>query len=289
MSNGGKLMLYLRDVYGSKLNGKMDIQLQHNTLQSASRIARDVKPATRISIPELIPGIYRISIFPTRYRPIRFFSMIHDGQTQKKSCTLPADPEKVTGIEAPEFSDLPDDLKQVLDNSEVESYPNQKGENLYLALDGIRKAGLLNIYHKMHRTILQNKRHCFSYVTSLTRIRGDRFFAKVNTDFRDEVKNGTSAHLFHEADDSLHHPPVGYSNAGSFKTQDQYGNLQLSFFLKNDSLDFMIDADIDNASGIQHCFQVIEHHLTGKETHPYDIHEILIEHQKLDPGYRLLV
>ncbi len=289
MSNGGKLILYLRDVYGLKLNGRVDIQFQHSTLQSESRIARDVKPSTRIPRFELVPGIYRISIFPTRYYPIRFFSMIQDGQTKKETRNLPVDPEKVTGIDAPEFAELQDDLKQVLNNSEVESHPNQSGKDLYLSLDNIQKAGLLNIYHKMHATTFKNNRNSFSYVTSLTRIRGDRFFAKVNVDFRDEVKNSLSDHLFHEADDSLHHPPVGYSNAGSFKTQDRYGNLQLSFFLKNDKLDFMIDADIDDASGILHCFQVIEHHLTGKGTHPYNIHEILMQHQKLDPGYKLLV
>ncbi|MBN2030186.1 hypothetical protein JW824_08060 [bacterium] len=289
MSDGGKLILYLRDVYGSKLNGRLDIHLQHTILQSESRVARDVRPSMRNTLSGLVPGIYRVSIFPTRYRPIRFFTMVQDGQTKKETRTLPVDPEKVTGIQAPEFADLPDDLKHVLNHSEVESYPDKKGEYLYLSFDHIQKAGLLNIYHKMHATSFQNGRNCFSFVISLIRVRGDRFFARVSVDFRDEVKNSLSDHLFHEADDSLHNPPVGYSRAGSFKTQDQYGNLQLSFFLKNDSLDFMIDADIDNAAGILHCFQVIQHHLTGEGTHPYDIHEILVQHQKLDPGYKLLV
>jgi hypothetical protein len=33
-------------------------------------------------------------------------------------------------------------------------------------------------------------------------------------------------------------------------------------------------------------FQVLRNSLTGRPTHPYDIHEILLLHQKLDVGYQ---
>ena len=48
-------------------------------------------------------------------------------------------------------------------------------------------------------------------------------------------------------------------------------------------------ADIDDAAGLEHLFQVLRNELTGRPTHPYDIHEILIKHQMLDPGYELVV
>jgi hypothetical protein len=51
----------------------------------------------------------------------------------------------------------------------------------------------------------------------------------------------------------------------------------------------MIDADIDDAQGIEHVFQVIRPILTGKNTNPYDVHEILLGYQKIDPMYRLIV
>jgi hypothetical protein len=35
-------------------------------------------------------------------------------------------------------------------------------------------------------------------------------------------------------------------------------------------------------------FQVVRNHVTGDPTHPYNIHQILIAHQHLDPGYRLV-
>jgi misacylated tRNA(Ala) deacylase len=40
---------------------------------------------------------------------------------------------------------------------------------------------------------------------------------------------------------------------------------------------------------VQHVFQVLRNKLSGKPTHPYNIHEILIVHQKLDPGYSFVV
>jgi hypothetical protein len=56
------------------------------------------------------------------------------------------------------------------------------GAKLYSALDNIQKAGLLNICAKMHHTTFQNKRTAFSYVNSLNRVRGHRFFAGINND-----------------------------------------------------------------------------------------------------------
>ena len=74
-----------------------------------------------------------------------------------------------------------------------------------------------------------------------------------------------------------------YTDAGSFKTPDRYGNPQLTFFMKGD--DCVADIDIDDASGLEHFFQVVNNMLPGNDTHPYTIHEILIAYQKLDPGY----
>jgi hypothetical protein len=45
------------------------------------------------------------------------------------------------------------------------------------------------------------------------------------------------------------------------------------------------DIDIDDASGIEHVFQVLKNKLSGNPTHPYNIHEILVGYQHNDPGY----
>ncbi len=126
------------------------------------------------------------------------------------------------------------------------------------------------------------------YVEELREIRGDRFFVRVPKELREEVKNSVALGFFRSVDGSLHHPPAGFTDAGSFKTEDSYGNLQLTFFMKENG-DCVADIDIDDAAGIGHVFQVLMNTLTGRPTHPYGIHEILVFHQKLDPGYGFAV
>ena len=131
---------------------------------------------------------------------------------------------------------------------------------------------------------------CWDFVGDLFRVRGDRIFGNVTIDFRDRVKNAVAGGLFRAVDQSLHRPGPGFTAAGSFKTRDRYGNLQLTFFSSIDPpLRFQVDADIDDAAGIEHAFQVLDHAITGDETHPYDIHEILTFHQGLQVGYELPV
>jgi len=36
-------------------------------------------------------------------------------------------------------------------------------------------------------------------------------------------------------------------------------------------------------------FQVLRNAITGRPTHPFDVHELLVSYQKLDPGYALIV
>ena len=53
--------------------------------------------------------------------------------------------------------------------------------------------------------------------------------------------------------------------------------------------DCVVDMDIDDAAGLAHVFQVLRNALTDRPTHPYDIHQILIAYQRLDPGYSFVV
>jgi len=78
---------------------------------------------------------------------------------------------------------------------------------------------------------------------------------------------------------------AGFAPAGSYKTFDHYGNLQLSF--STDGSEWRSDIDIDDAAGLAHVFQVLRNEITDTPTHPYDIHEILVAFQHLDPGYSL--
>ncbi len=228
-------------------------------------------------------------VFPTRYRPISQFVTINDGAVTSKLFVLPVDPGKVLKIAAPDFEELPNDLQDLLKNSpNVEGLEGKSGGDLFAALDDIQKAGLLNIYAKMQHTAFQNKRSVFTYVNSLNRVRGDRFFAHIDKALRDATINSVASNLFQDISGELHTPPPNFVLTDSFKTLDHYGNLQLTFFNNPATLEFILDTDIDDAQGIEHIFQVIRNVFTGA-TNPYDIHEILIEFQNIDPGYQLVV
>jgi len=43
---------------------------------------------------------------------------------------------------------------------------------------------------------------------------------------------------------------------------------------------------IDDHQGIGYVFEVLKHKLTGRDSHPYDIHQMLVKFQNIAPGYR---
>lgn len=291
MNGKGSLRLDFLDVYGNRPTDRVDVSLKHTVLAVSPKV-RDHTTSKRLVIADLEAtqgGMYSVLVYPMRHRPVSRFVRIREGQTTNERLVLPIEPDKVSEVEFPSHDALPDDLKKVLEDSKVEGYEEKQGADLFQVLDNFRKAGLLNLYWKMQRTSFQNGRNVFSYASSLKRARGDRIFVTVQKDLRDEVKNSISYRLFHEVSGALHTPPPEYSTVDSFKTRDKYGNLQLTFFAKASTLEFLVDADIDDAQGVEHVFQVVGHSITGGKTHPYDIHEILTQHQGIDPGYRLIV
>ena len=283
------LQLELSDVYGDPLGEKVDIILRHQVLsevvKASSSAAKQINIKGLRGAPQ---GLYRIEIDPPSYQYVSEFVNMKASGITPRSFTFPIDPGKVKKVNFPTYANLATDLRTMLESSDkVLSFEGKTGSNLYTALDDIRKAGMLNIAAKTGATPLTNGRNVLSYIQKLNEVRGDRFFAIVPKELREETKNSVSEGLFHPADPSLHHPPEGFSLAGSFKTPDHYGNLQLTFFMKGKEC--VADVDIDDAAGLEHVFQVVRNKLSGQPTHPYNIHEILVGYQHIDPGYRLVV
>jgi hypothetical protein len=291
MAKTGKLKLELVDVYGKRLQENVDISLRHTKL-THNLFFKGVDATKFFQITELFTstdGPYQITIDPPSYQLVsRFISVKTSGVTDLQ-ITFPIDASKVTSVNFPKYSSLSKELRTLLSNSPaVEGFENKKGEELYdaLAEDDIKRAGLFNIACKTLATVYPNGANALSLIKEVRELRGDRFFAFVEKALRDETKNSALTGLFHSADSSLHSLPpqfVGFTGDGSFKTGELYGNLQITFFRKGD--EFVADIDIDDAGGILHVFQVLKNHFTGNPTHPYNIHEILVFHQQLDPKY----
>jgi hypothetical protein len=283
----GKLGLTLLDVLGDRLVGRASVILRHQVLTD-NQVFNNLDASKRITITNLFgspQGLYRLEVDPLAYLPTSQFVNLKASAVTDIKITFAVDPNKVKSVQFPEYSTLPGGIKTLLENSDnVLSFEGKRGEELYKALDDTRRANVLNLTTKSAVTPLGDGKTVLPFIQTINEIRGDRFFVVAPKELRQETKNAAVAGLFNPAPDILHTPPPGFDRAGSFKTPDKYGNLQLTFFLNGD--DLMVDIDIDPASGLEHLFQVIEHTITGIQTHPYAVREILIAHQEIDPGYR---
>jgi hypothetical protein len=306
MADNGKLKLELVDVYGKRLQETVDISLQHKRLpQSLFFKSKDASKFIQISgLFTSVEGPYRISIDPPSYHHVTQFLNVKTSGVTEKQIVFPVDASKVVSVNFPKFASLSKELRSILVNSSnVFGFENKTGSDLYdaIGVDNIKLAGLHNIACKATATVFADGTNVLSLVKELRVVRGDRFFAFVERGLREETLNSISSGLFHKVSGSLHKLPPefetfeptdtglapadnsGFKPADSFKTNDHFGNLQLTFFRRGD--EFVADIDIDDAAGIEHVFQVLHNHFTGEPTHPYNIHEILVAYQHLDPKY----
>lgn len=289
-----EIRIRLLDVYGEPLDDTVDVVVvAHRTGRAVAR-ATD-KPAGRvIRVPDLAPAeVHLVKVYPSRHRAVVQFVQTRAQARTDLEIVCPADASRVHAIEAPPYAALDARARAVLEASRLEHPPtNVSGQALYDSpeLSDVQRAGLLNLLAKMRHAPLPGGGVVLDHVESLYRVRGDRVFAHVAVALRDLVRTGVDAQLFRPVDGSLHKPDPAFALVDSYKTPEPYGNLQVTFFASlAPPLRFTADLDIDDAAGITHIFQVIEHKVTGSDTSPYDIHEILIRHQLLDPGYRLVL
>lgn len=285
------LRIRLRDAYREPLADRVDVTVTaHRTGRVVAQV-RDKAGDKAIRVPNLAASdVYVVQVYPARHRPVGRFVLLQAGGTAVE-IDCPADANRVRGIEAPAWATLSPRARAVLEATALDGSP-LRGQALYEseALDFSQKAGLLNLLAKMEHTPLPGGGSVLDRVDSLYRVRGDRVFANVALGLRDQVKSGVASGLFAPVSGSLHKPDPAFALVDSYKTRDPYGNLQLTFFASLAApLRFTADIDIDDALGIGHLFQVIEHTLEDSATSPFDIHEILVYHQFLDPGYGLVL
>jgi hypothetical protein len=293
----GKLKLSVVDVFGDFVTEPVDVILKSLMLSQVVKL-RDVDVRKPVVIDGLNPapnGSYRIEVDAMSYHAVSRFVNVPASGTGGVTITLPVNPKKVRSIVFPAFGDkkIPAEAWTLLNNSNIVTNGGstaQSGKALYDGLQDIPKAGFLNLVAKANRTRFTGQtdtpRSALSYIQQVTALHGDRFLALVDGQLRQECAIAKTGGLLNLADETLHSPPAGFAKDRSYKTQDLYGNLQLSFF-SSPSGQFALDMDIDDAQGFDHIFQVLGN--IGGHTHPYNIHQILIASQELDPGYELIL
>lgn len=290
MAQAPKVRLRLKDVFGAPIREAATIQF-HNLETSERKLLKGVDVSRIVAVSGLrgAPrGLYRMSIDIPSYMPVSRFLNVPASATPLTEIAMAIDPADVTEVKFPAYGRLPADLRGLIERSKaVLGFEGKSGKALYESLDSVRKAGMINIAAKANVTPLADDSTVLPRLEELHELRGDRFFVTVAKELREEVKHSAAAGLFHSVSGFLHHPPDGFTPAGSFKTPDNYGNLQLSFFMKGNEC--RADVDLDDAQGLGHIFQVLGNWLTNRPTHPYDIHQILYAYQHIDAGYRLEV
>lgn len=283
----GRLELQVLDVHNERLTEPVDVVLRHHVLHE-QREARRVDASQPFAVTGLRQepqGLYTLEVTAPSYRPVKRFVSIPSSTARRETVVLPIRPDRARAM-FPAYDQLDDRVQGVLDRSaSVVGLEGKTGRALYEALSDEAKGGLLNIAKKSLATQFTNGTDLLPAVT-LMDIRRDRCLVSVPQALRAQMPALVDADLFHEVNGALHTPPPRFVAAGSFKTGDAFGNLQMTFFTTGS--DWCADIDIDDAAGLGHVFQVVRNHLKDTQTHPFDIHQILVAHQHLDPGYRLV-
>jgi hypothetical protein len=283
------LQLSLRDVHGEPIKESALVRLRNLSSSAVKQVQGN--PGRTLSIRGLKgrpKGLYVVEVDPPGYLSSSKFIEVQASGITQAEMVFAVDASRVRDVSLPAYADLPAEARAMLENStRVRGFEGLSGQTLYEAFDDIRCAGLLNVIAKTRVTASTPGQSVLSQLAELLDLRGDRCFCVVPQSLRDDTKNAALAGLFKAVDGGLHHFDDGFSEAGSFKTPDSYGNLQLTFFASADR--WVADIDIDDAGGIGHLFQVIRNEVKNRTTHPYDIQQILLRHQSLDPMYRLLV
>jgi hypothetical protein len=287
------LKLNLTDVYGINLKEKVDIALLNKTIPNSYQMFRRLDASKEIVILGLQTapqGNYQVSVFPTTYLPTRRKVNINAVGMTEMHITLPIDPARINTVSFLAYKRLPKVTQALLEGSaEVYGFEGKSGKDLYLALDDIRKANLLNAIAKLQSEMLTNGNNILSYLQELKEIRGDRLLTVVHRELLEAIESMVTVGQFFRTSSVLHQLPpkfTGYRNEVGFKTADMYGAVQLSFFMSGDNC--VADVDLDEADGMKHIFQnPYDTSLRSTPSHPYYLHEILVASEKIDPGYQL--
>lgn len=272
--SGLTLKLELTDILDHDLDDYALIELADTRGSRRYRNAEQLQRTVSLSGIRRSPAaLYRVRIAPQHYRPRQLFVSLTEGETASRRIAFPVEPGKVAAIQAPPYSRLAPALQRLLP------------EITYASLAPLQTACLLNVAAKAAATILGGGAACLDHWIRILRVQQDRLLIRTSAALEEAA---ASSPLFEDAAALLHAAPAGYRRTRSFKTKDAHGSLQLTCFRSRETHeDYLVDVDIDEAQGLEHLFEVLRNAVRGP-THPYDVREILIAGQRIDPGYRFL-
>lgn len=291
--NRADVTVNLKDVHGQTITDEVEITFYNQKVQSLN-LRFNVKfkgaPAVLPGVPAFPTGLAEVFIKPKRYRYKSIFMNVMGGQENSINEDLFVDPDKAR----PTLMDF-DDLKAKLYGTDLLRILEKSGikKAKWDALDKKNRATVLNLSAKMFNDQLKNGNSLISNVESieqkmLDKNHRERIYAIVNGNLLGALRKFPER--YRSVSGSLHKffdDWIAVSQQNSFKSRNNAGNIQFTF-ATNPASGSLADIDLDDHTGIQHAADVIKHKITGANTNPYDLHQILVYFQGIDPGYRLL-
>jgi hypothetical protein len=293
--NRADVVVDFKDVYGDTITDEVEIKIYNTQLMTEKQIF-DVdfqgSPVTLSGVPAFPTGHAQMIVTPTKYRFKQRFINVEAGVTNHITEYFFVDPDHANPHPI-EFGDLADksygdELLRILEASNIDSA-------VWNGLDKRNRATILNLSAKMWKESFADGSQLITFIESIDRTwldlkHRERIYARVIS----ELLTALLAYpqVYFSVGGSLHKfPPGGWTSIpppDSFKTlHDSAGNIQLTW-AQNLAEEFLADIDLDDHKGLEHVADVLKHKFSGKDTDPYDIHEILRFFQQLDAEYLLL-
>lgn len=300
----GSLTFDVTNLRGQTISGRLHIDLDpHQDAKGGAPMDVDFDvdghrtfTVTGIECHSGLGTLYEIRLTAPAYEPYAFFQRIEattKNLPSESRVRLMINPKKVKAIDAPDFTELPASFRRGLDGASMLALAGEdadlvgrKGPDLYDALGPLRQACLLNLVAKATHP---SSGRISRFVLAPTVLRQDRCFASVDPAMPDFLRG---SQLFKSAPSLLHKPPSGFELVDSFKTKDAHANLQVTFMRERTSNALWADIDIDEASGIEHGFEVIRNIAVDGRTNPCLVRELLLLSEfdtPIDPGYDFLL
>jgi hypothetical protein len=300
----GNLVVNLSDMTGDLVRGRVEIDLRRvDGSSGAGGQNMSVKvngPVGALTITGIAcqtgPGtMYELRASTPHHRKYAFFQLIQENRDNTASDDVEfwVKPGDVKDIQAPALAKLPaiaqkmlGQASMIVDRREDNDLVGQSGLALYQRLDAPRRACFLNIIKKASDTTTADC--CLDAFRDLLILRQDRLFARIAPGLPERLRQ---AAMFKSAPGALHEPPPGFSPPiESFKSRDPHANLQITLMTELATGGLAADIDIDEASGIEHGFEVIRNAVFNNRTNPYLIREFMnaadLEGRSLRADYR---
>ena len=282
-----ELQIRFRNARREPLDDTLDVRVVAQATNRLVGFKRGVSGRSRFVVPDLNPGQhYVVSGFPHRHRPVGHIVQVPIDGPAKLDMHFPLHPDHCEPSFKP-YRDLDGELRAVLESSTLES-TTATGADLYNGLQDIERAGLLeSVLQDAGVRIRRAAQRLESGRRSLPRPAGPDLRRRGRgAEGPGEDRRGRRA--ISRGERPASHPAARVPQCRIVQDRRAIRQLQLSFFASEAApLRFKVDADIDDAAGVAHTFQVLRNRITEGTTHPYDIHQILVFRQEAFPPYDL--